>query len=167
MITTDRRSFIKALVASAVAVSLPNIPIARARTLTEKITDAFDITVNGKPPIDIEITDAGDGWSYVTATFEDVLIEPLDPNDYPVDWVKTDDPNYVPSMEELEPIQCKLAFGKGCGEEGLAVIDRDNIELLEKHARNHPDDLLCAEATIPYNKPTFSGIFKLASDINT
>lgn len=69
----DRRSFLKNLVASAIATQLPGLPKAQAAALETSATNALIGTdVNGRPPDSLSIQDMGGGWFRHVARFRSV-----------------------------------------------------------------------------------------------
>lgn len=67
----DRRSFLRALVAGAVASQLPKMAAATAAPFTDRLTDQLaEARINGKNPTNITLTDVGNGWVRVVSTFD-------------------------------------------------------------------------------------------------
>lgn len=68
-----RRDFLRGLVAAAVATQLPMLPEAEAKTLVDKgVEELINITIGGRAPNNVRITNVGKGWFRFEAAFQNV-----------------------------------------------------------------------------------------------
>lgn len=65
----SRRDFLKGLVATAIAASLPTASGAEVEQKSEWLLDRFTLTMNGELPDAVALDDAGGGWHHFRAYF--------------------------------------------------------------------------------------------------
>lgn len=65
----DRRQFLRAMFATAVASQLPALPKADAGSLVEQMAERFTATINGQIPASVSVSALANGWYRVIAEY--------------------------------------------------------------------------------------------------